>query len=146
MTSLHHEIENIRKRLRPAAVAALRDTARANGLGDISSARHQVDILDARLADLFRRQDAIERSRRTVRSPGNGAGPGDLLLCRDADGAQRRFHILFPEDGRQIPGAITPASPIGRALTGGSIGDSVDISTPRGSLCLTIEDIVAEPV
>ena len=52
------------------------------------------------------------------------------------------YRIVFPEEVDAKSGAISLSSPIGRALLNRSVGDEIEVHTPKGKRRYQIVDLV----
>lgn len=58
---------------------------------------------------------------------------GSILRVKEGDDDEvTEYQLVMPEDADGAKGWISTASPIGRALMGKTVGDSVEVSTPGG--------------
>ncbi len=65
--------------------------------------------------------------------PSDAIGYGSLVTLEDdANGAEAKFEIVFPEEVDAKNGKISLSSPLGRALLNKHDGDEVQVRTPRG--------------
>ena len=60
-------------------------------------------------------------------------------------GTTHEYTIVFPSDADYEKGRISILAPLGTALLGFRVGDTVDWSMPRGVRRLRIEEIVYQP-
>jgi transcription elongation factor GreA len=58
------------------------------------------------------------------------------------DGASQVYEIVFPEEVNAAAGLISLGSPIGKALLNKTVGDEVEVQTPRGKRSYQITDLV----
>jgi transcription elongation factor GreA len=116
----------------PKRTAAVQAIKVAREFGDLSenfeyhAAKNEQGFLEARIRTL--------RSRLThavvVESAGGGAvSVGSRVVIEDGDG--ERMEVEISSVGGA--GAVSPDSPLGRALLGASVGDTVDVEAPRGA-------------
>lgn len=63
----------------------------------------------------------------------------------DEDGKDLDYTLVFPEDANLSKGKISILSPIGCALLGYRIDDTVTIASPKGQRKLTVKAIVHQP-
>ncbi len=62
------------------------------------------------------------------------------------DGSQRKLAVCYPEDADPAGGFVSVLSPIGTALLGRRIGETVEFSAPGGSLQrLRIVELLFQP-
>lgn len=66
---------------------------------------------------------------------------GSTILVRGADGEQERYTVVPPSDADPRAGRVSSHSPIGRALLGRRVGESVVIAAPGGSFTVKIESV-----
>ncbi|MBP7760472.1 nucleoside diphosphate kinase regulator [Candidatus Saccharibacteria bacterium] len=64
---------------------------------------------------------------------------------RDAEGKDREYWLVFPEDADVMSGKISILSPVGCALLGYRVGDTVSVPTPQGTNELTVEEVISQP-
>ena len=57
----------------------------------------------------------------------------------------RVYTIVFPSEANYEQGKISILAPLGAALLGYRVGDTVEWNVPRGVRCLRIEEIVFQP-
>jgi len=73
---------------------------------------------------------------------GSKAHLGSTLQVRDlASGAALRYTLVSPSEVSPAQGKISVASPVGKALIEGVVGDEVEVLVPAGILRLRIEEI-----
>lgn len=68
---------------------------------------------------------------------------GSAATVRDAEGNVETFVIVAPRDADPRAGRVSIESPVGRALLGRRVGESVTVAAPGGSFSLTVE-VVAD--
>jgi transcription elongation factor GreA len=52
------------------------------------------------------------------------------------------YHLVFPEEAEVAEGRISLGSPLGRALLNRSVGDEIEVHTPKGKRRYQIVDLV----
>jgi regulator of nucleoside diphosphate kinase len=68
------------------------------------------------------------------------------VLVEDvADGESLEVTLAFPEDADAASGRISVVAPIGAALLGYRVGDTVQFNVPRGRRTLRIKQILFQP-
>jgi transcription elongation factor GreB len=66
---------------------------------------------------------------------------GAWVTVEEDSGARRRHRIVGPDEFDRAPDYISMDSPLGRALLGRRIGDSVEIRLPAGTVSVAITAI-----
>ncbi len=67
---------------------------------------------------------------------------GATVTVQEETYAEEEYFLVGPKEADPINGRISYESPIGKALIGHKVGDSIKIETPGGSLNLKIKKIV----
>lgn len=69
---------------------------------------------------------------------------GAWVTIEEESGARRRHRIVGPDEFNREPGYISMDSPLGRALLGKRVGDSLEIVLPAGPLRVAVAAIEYE--
>jgi transcription elongation factor GreA len=129
--ALEAELAELEGPRRTAIVQAIQ-TAREEG--DLSenfeyhAAKNEQGFLEARIRTL-RERLAHAVSVDESELPEGVAGTGSVVTLEDDAGERMEFEISSVGG----PGAVSPESPLGRALVGRRAGDQVEVEAPRGS-------------
>jgi transcription elongation factor GreA len=133
---LEEELHRIRSIERPRIIAAISE-ARAHG--DLSenaeyhAAKEAQGLNEAKVAeleDMLSRADVIDVSKLS----GSTVKFGALVSLIDEDTDEKvKYRIVGEIESDVKQGKISVASPIARALIGKAKGDTVEVTTPRGS-------------
>jgi transcription elongation factor GreA len=126
----------------PKRTAVVQAIKTAREFGDLSenfeyhAAKNEQGLLEARIRTL--------RSRLThatvVESKGDDTvAVGSHVVIEDGDG--ERMEVEISSVGGA--GAVSPDSPLGRALLGASVGDTVDVEAPRGAWTARVVSVEA---
>jgi len=135
-TRLEKELKHLKSVERPAIIAAI---AEARAHGDLSenaeyhAARERQSFAEGRIAELedkLSRADIIDVSKLSGKTVKFGAS---VVLADEDSGAEVKYQIVGADEANLEQGRISTISPLGRALIGKSQGDSVEVTTPRGS-------------
>ena len=138
------ELEDLVKRQRPEVIEAI---AEAKEHGDLKenaeyhAAREQQSFIEGRIETL----EAVT-SRAQVIDPATLSGDtvkfGATITIVDEDtGEERSFQIVGDYDSDSDAGRISMSAPLARGLIGKSVGDSVEVSTPKGKTFYEILDV-----
>lgn len=134
--ALEKELKNLKSVERPAIIAAISE-ARAHG--DLSenaeyhAAREKQSFIEGRILEL---EDKLSRAEKidVAKLSGNTVKFGATVLLEDEDsGDEVKYQIVGADEANIDKGRISIVSPLARALIGKSVGDSVEVNTPRGS-------------
>jgi transcription elongation factor GreA len=111
--------------------------AHARAFGDLSenfeyhAAKNEQALLERKIAILRARlQNAVIVEHDTD----DHVGIGSIVEVEDENGEVLEVEI-------SSAGGVSPASPLGSALMGASVGDTVNVSAPRGSWRATVKSI-----
>lgn len=136
---LRAEVAELRTR-RPALLEAITTGFAGGDSADQAAFAEEI----ASLAELDARIELLETrlSNAVVTDVRAGSGVvqlGSVVTVRFAgDDADERFVVGGPELADGDVSAVSPDSPMGRALVGAAPGDEVSYAAPRGSLTLTV--------
>lgn len=88
------------------------------------------------LRDKHRKAEIVEA---TV--GGDTVGFGSTVVVTDAAGKESTFTLVAETEAVPSEGKISSSSPVGLALDGAKIGQTVEVQTPRGGRPLTVVSI-----
>lgn len=132
---LEQEIKKLKSEDRPRIIEAI---ATARDLGDLSenaeyhAAREQQSFVEGRILDLedkVARADVIDISKLSGKDVKFGA---TVTLLDDETEEEVHYIIVGEYEADLNKKRISISSPLAKALIGKSIGDLVDVTTPRG--------------
>lgn len=144
---LTEELKNLKSVERPAVIKAI---AEAREHGDLSenaeyhAARERQSFIEGRVAEL---EDVISRCE--VIDPKKLKGEtvtfGVTVEVADEEtDEETSYTIVGPYEADISRGLISTSSPIARALIGKRVGDSVEVTTPKGSKSFEILSIAIQ--
>ena len=134
--NLEEELQRLKAVERPRIIAAISE-ARAHG--DLSenaeyhAAKEQQGLNEARVAEIedkINRAEVIDISRMSGDTIKFGA---TVTLSDEDSGDKVTYTIVGDTEANLRDRKISISSPIGRALIGKSKGESVDVTTPKGT-------------
>ncbi len=116
--------------------------------GDLSenaeyeAAKHRQDYVRARIGQIEGRvRDLSLYNLQSI--PQGVVAYGSRVTVEDLDeGATQVFEIVLPEEVDPAAGRISLSSPLGRALLNRSVGDEVEVQTPRGKRSYQITELL----
>lgn len=102
------------------------------------NARDEQAALEARISEI----EGILRSVDVVTSPANSneVGLGNTVVLKGQKGDQT-YTIVSSVEANPAERKISDASPIGQALMGKAVGDSVNITLPAGEMTYKVKSI-----
>jgi transcription elongation factor GreA len=136
LAQLDDEARRLKSVERPAVIRAI---AEAREHGDLSenaeyhAARERQSFIEGRLAEL---EDVISRAEviDTSKLSGKVVRFGAKVKLADEDTDEETTYLIVGSHEADIAeGRLSVTSPLARALIGKTIGDSVEVTTPRGS-------------
>ena len=135
LTQLEEELKRLKSEERPKVIRAIAD---AREHGDLSenaeyhAARERQSFIEGRLAeleDIVSRAEVIDVSKMS----GTVVRFGATVRLADEDTDEESTYLIVGSHEADISAGRLPiTSPLGRALIGKTIGDSVEVSTPSG--------------
>lgn len=141
---LQDELKQLKSVERPAVIKAI---AEAREHGDLSenaeyhAARERQSFIEGRVAEL---EDVISRCEvidpRKLKGETVTFGVTVEVADEETD-EETKYTIVGPYEADISKGLISTSSPIARALIGKKVGDSVEVTTPRGSKSFEILSI-----
>ncbi len=135
LAQMEEELKHLKSVARPEVIRAI---AQARDHGDLSenaeyhAARERQSFIEGRLAEL---EDKIARSEviDVTALSGKTVKFGATVTIVDEDTEEKLTYQLVGEVEADVKaGRLAINSPLGRALIGKSVGDSVDVMTPNG--------------
>ena len=135
LTQMEEELKHLKSVARPEVIRAI---AQAREHGDLSenaeyhAARERQSFIEGRLAEL---EDKIARSEviDVATLSGKTVKFGATVTIVDEDTDEKLTYQLVGEMESDVQaGRLAISSPLARALVGKSVGDSVDVVTPKG--------------
>jgi transcription elongation factor GreA len=136
LAQLEEEHRRLKMEERPAVIRAI---AEARSHGDLSenaeyhAARDRQSFIEGRLAeleDIIARADVIDVSKLSGDTVRFGA---KVMLADEDTDEEINYQIVGSHEADIGKGRLSVTSPLGRALIGKSIGDRIEVTTPRGS-------------
>jgi len=125
-----------------------KDLQEAVAHGDLSenaeyeAAKHRQEFVRARMGQIQGRiRDLSLYNTQSI--PHGVVAYGSRVTVENLEEGERQvYEIVFPEEVNAAIGQISLGSPIGRALLNKSVGDEVEVHTPRGKRTYQIIELV----
>jgi transcription elongation factor GreA len=135
--ALREELAELEGPRRTEVVAAIK---KAREFGDLSenfeyhAAKNEQGLLEARIRNLRARLDHAEI---VEEASGDEVGIGSVVEVEDESGEKITVEVSAVGGA----GTVSPTSPLGSALLGRKLGETVDVQAPRGAWRATIRSI-----
>jgi transcription elongation factor GreA len=135
--ALRVELVELEGPRRTEVIAAIK---KAREFGDLSenfeyhAAKNEQGLLEARIRTLRARLDLAEI---VADATGDEVGIGSVVEVEDEGGTSMTVEVSAVGGA----GTVSPTSPLGSALLGHKIGETVDVQAPRGAWRATIRAI-----
>jgi transcription elongation factor GreA len=116
--------------------------ANARDYGDLSenaeydAAREEQSLLETRIAEL---EDILKNADIIKRSKSSTIRVGSTVALEN--GKKVTYQVVGPVEADPLEGKISNESPIGAALMGKKVGDTVTITTPKGQVVYSVEAV-----
>ncbi|GBC91368.1 MAG: transcription elongation factor GreA [Fimbriimonadales bacterium] len=142
--------ERLKKELEELKTVKRREIAerirQARALGDLSEnfdyqdAKRQQAMLEGRIKDL---ETVLGRARIVPRpdNAGEVVHLGSIVTLRDEEGNTRTITLVGSFEADPLQDRISIVSPLGEALIGKVVGDTITVQTPKGTIQYQIECI-----
>ena len=106
---------------------------------EYSSARQDQDRAESRIAEI----ENILQNVEVIKAPKGDSkvSLGSVVSLKSADGKNKQFQVVGTVEADPLNGKISDESPMGKALLGKKLGESVEIKTPADTTTYEITDI-----
>jgi transcription elongation factor GreA len=126
----------------PQAIATAVEMGDLRENSEYKAALERQQLVQARLGQLHQRLNQLTQLAGTE-APRDRVGLGSRVTVSDrARGDQDTYVVVLPEMMDIDEGHISMASPLGRALRNGKVGDEVELQLPTGRRQLRILELV----
>lgn len=140
--NLKSELDELVEVKRPKLVERL---SYARSQGDLSensdyiNAKEEMEFLDGRIAEL---EDVLKNASvvSTVGNGSNGVGVGTKVTVK-VNGAEHVYDIVGEWEADPMNKKISPESPLGMALVGKNVGETIEVEAPAGKVAYEILSI-----
>lgn len=133
---LERELNELKSRRGEIAdkIAAARDFGDLSENAEYDAAREAQGLLETRITEI----ETILQNASIIQA-GNGSTVvlGSTVEL-EANGKTVTYTVVGPVEADPLEGKVSNESPIGQALMGKAVGDTVTINTPKGELAYTV--------
>lgn len=133
--ALEAELKNLKSVERPAVIQAI---AEAREHGDLSenaeyhAARERQSFIEGRIQELEAVLSLAQVIDPTTLSGDSVKFGATVIIVDEEDDEEMKFQIVGAYESDADKGKISITAPIARALIGKSVGDVVEVNTPKG--------------
>jgi transcription elongation factor GreA len=133
---IESELKNLKSNERPAVIQAI---AEARAHGDLSenaeyhAARERQSFIEGRIQELEGVVSAANIIDISTLSGNVVKFGATVLLADEESGEEVTYQLVGPYESDADNGKISTTAPLAKALIGKSVGDSVEVRTPKGS-------------
>jgi transcription elongation factor GreA len=139
---LEKEAENLKSVKRRQILERIHDLSSAGDASDdtdYENAKEELIQLDARVREIM---NILEDARIVEHRDTHGeVAFGSTVTVTDESGEEDTWTIVGPQEANSRLGKISNVSPVGAALMGKRVGDSVSVNAPGGEIVFHIKDV-----
>lgn len=138
---LEEELNELKTVRRPEVIRAIKD-ARAQGdlseNADYDAARAEQAQIEAKIKELEYR---LEHSQIATQTEKGIICVGSKVTVADEDDDEDTYMLVGSVEADSFNNKISNESPLGKALLGHKVGDTVDVDSPNGTYALKITNV-----
>jgi len=133
---LERELEELKSQRGEIAdkIAAARDFGDLSENAEYDAAREAQGLLETRITEI----ETILQNASIIRAGSSSTVTLGSTVELEANGKAVVYTVVGPVEADPLEGRVSNESPIGQALMGKAVGDTVTISTPKGELAYTV--------
>lgn len=133
---LERELEELKSQRGEIAdkIAAARDFGDLSENAEYDAAREAQGLLETRITEI----ETILQNASIIRAGSSSTVTLGSTVELEANGKAVVYTVVGPVEADPLEGRVSNESPIGQALMGKAVGDTVTISTPKGELVYTV--------
>lgn len=133
---LERELEELKSRRGEIAdkIAAARDFGDLSENAEYDAAREAQGLLETRITEI----ETILQNASIIQAGSSSTVVLGSTVELEANGKTVVYTVVGPVEADPLEGKVSNESPIGQALMGKAVGDTVTISTPKGELAYTV--------
>ena len=133
---LEQELEELKSRRGEIAdkIAAARDFGDLSENAEYDAAREAQGLLETRVTEI----ETILQNASIIQVGASSTVVLGSTVELEANGKTVVYTVVGPVEADPLEGKVSNESPIGQALMGKAVGDTVTISTPKGELAYTV--------
>lgn len=133
---LERELEELKSQRGEIAdkIAVARDFGDLSENAEYDAAREAQGLLETRITEI----ETILQNASIIQAGSSSTVALGSTVELEANGKAVVYTVVGPVEADPLEGRVSNESPIGQALMGKAVGDTVTISTPKGELAYTV--------
>lgn len=133
---LERELEELKSQRGEIAdkIAAARDFGDLSENAEYDAAREAQGLLETRITEI----ETILQNASIIQAGSSSTVVLGSTVELEANGKTVVYTVVGPVEADPLEGKVSNESPIGQALMGKAVGDTVTISTPKGELAYAV--------
>ena len=133
---LERELEELKSQRGEIAdkIAAARDFGDLSENAEYDAAREAQGLLETRITEI----ETILQNASIIQTGNSSTVMLGSTVELEANGKAVTYTVVGPVEADPLEGKVSNESPIGQALMGKAVGDTVTISTPKGELAYAV--------
>ena len=133
---LERELEELKSRRGEIAdkIAVARDFGDLSENAEYDAAREAQGLLETRITEI----ETILQNASIIQAGSSSTVVLGSTVELEANGKTVVYTVVGPVEADPLEGKVSNESPIGQALMGKAVGDTVTISTPKGELAYAV--------
>ncbi|HAY84730.1 MAG TPA: transcription elongation factor GreA [Chloroflexi bacterium] len=142
LQKIKHELDDMKTRQRVELSERLRFAIQQGDLSE-NADYHKAKEDQAFLEGKIREYEEIVAGAKII-TGGNHKGiidVGSRITIQEADYPAEKYHMVGAREANPVEGRISNESPIGKALLGRKVGDTVSVETPGGNMIFKVLEV-----
>lgn len=139
-TDLENELEELKSQRSDIAqkIADARDYGDLSENAEWDAARTEQGQLETRISEI---EEILQNASIITNNKTSAVAVGSTVVLKSDKGKNVTYALVGSVEADPLAGKISDESPIGQALLGKKVADSVTIKTPRGEVVYSVEEI-----
>lgn len=141
-TELEHERDTLRDVKRPVLMQRIQELTSDGDVSDNSEyedVKEELIQLEGRIREIA---NVLQDAKVVEHADSNGVVIfGSVVTLVDGEAVEETWTIVGPQEANPRNGKISDISPVGSALLGKRIGDTISVAAPGGETVFTIKDV-----
>jgi transcription elongation factor GreA len=132
-----HTLKTVRRREIADAIHTAKEQGDLSENAEYSSAKDEQTRLEQEISEI---EMTLKNAHVIAKKKTDVIGIGNLVLI-SCNGAEKEYHVVGSNEANPMEGKISNESPMGQALLGAKVGETVHIPVPAGTKECTVKKI-----